>query len=1080
MLVNVSVTVKSVVCYECPIQINWTLVGNYTLTVTETLTNTTLCIGEPVILNIIVNPLPVVTLPAAGPLCIDATAVQLTGTPAGGTYSGTGVSTTGLFNPATAGAGSHVITYTYSDANSCTNSATTTIVVNPLPVVTLPAAGPLCIDATAVQLTGTPAGGTYSGTGVSTTGLFNPATAGAGSHVITYTYSDANSCTNSATTTIVVNPLPVVTLPAAGPLCIDATAVQLTGTPAGGTYSGTGVSTTGLFNPATAGAGSHVITYTYSDANSCTNSATTTIVVNPLPVVTLPAAGPLCIDATAVQLTGTPAGGTYSGTGVSTTGLFNPATAGAGSHVITYTYSDANSCTNSATTTIVVNPLPVVTLPAAGPLCIDATAVQLTGTPAGGTYSGTGVSTTGLFNPATAGAGSHVITYTYSDANSCTNSATTTIVVNPLPVVTLPAAGPLCIDATAVQLTGTPAGGTYSGTGVSTTGLFNPATAGAGSHVITYTYSDANSCTNSATTTIVVNPLPVVTLPAAGPLCIDATAVQLTGTPAGGTYSGTGVSTTGLFNPATAGAGSHVITYTYSDANSCTNSATTTIVVNPLPVVTLPAAGPLCIDATAVQLTGTPAGGTYSGTGVSTTGLFNPATAGAGSHVITYTYSDANSCTNSATTTIVVNPLPVVTLPAAGPLCIDATAVQLTGTPAGGTYSGTGVSTTGLFNPATAGAGSHVITYTYSDANSCTNSATTTIVVNPLPVVTLPAAGPLCIDATAVQLTGTPAGGTYSGTGVSTTGLFNPATAGAGSHVITYTYSDANSCTNSATTTIVVNPLPVVTLPAAGPLCIDATAVQLTGTPAGGTYSGTGVSTTGLFNPATAGAGSHVITYTYSDANSCTNSATTTIVVNPLPVVTLPAAGPLCIDATAVQLTGTPAGGTYSGTGVSTTGLFNPATAGAGSHVITYTYSDANSCTNSATTTIVVNPLPVVTLPAAGPLCIDATAVQLTGTPAGGTYSGTGVSTTGLFNPATAGAGSHVITYTYSDANSCTNSATTTIVVNPLPVVTLPAAGPLCIDATAVQLTGTPAGGTYSGTGVSTTGLFNPGNSWCW
>src|SRR5207247_8500808 len=101
-----------------------------------------------------------------------------------------------------------------------------------------------------------------------------------------------------------------------------------------------------------------------------------------------------------------------------------------------------------------------------------------------------------------------------------------------------------------------------------------------------------------------------------------------------------------------------------------------------------------------------------------------------------------------------------------------------------------GVSATGLYTSATAVAGSHVITYTYSDANGCTASATTTIVVNALPVVTLPGAGPLCIDAAAVQLAGNPAGGTYSGTGVSATGLFKIGTAWGRSEVNTYTYSD--------------------------------------------------------------------------------------------------------------------------------------------------------------------------------------------------------------------------------------------------------------------------------------------------
>ena len=52
-------------------------------------------------------------------------------------------------------------------------------------------------------------------------------------------------------------------------------------------------------------------------------------------------------------------------------------------------------------------------------------------------------------------------------------------------------------------------------------------------------------------------------------------------------------------------------------------------------------------------------------------------------------------------------------------------AFTLTGaTPAGGTYSGRGVAD-GTFNPYTAGVGTHVITYTYTDETTgCTNSCT--------------------------------------------------------------------------------------------------------------------------------------------------------------------------------------------------------------------------------------------------------------------------------------------------------------------------------------------------------------------
>jgi len=50
--------------------------------------------------------------------------------------------------------------------------------------------------------------------------------------------------------------------------------------------------------------------------------------------------------------------------------------------------------------------------------------------------------------------------------------------------------------------------------------------------------------------------------------------------------------------------------------------------------------------------------------------------------------------------------------------------------PAGGEYSGPGIEN-GWFDPASAGVGTHTITYTYTDPNSCENFATETILVDP-------------------------------------------------------------------------------------------------------------------------------------------------------------------------------------------------------------------------------------------------------------------------------------------------------------------------------------------------------------
>ncbi|MFC2111442.1 T9SS type A sorting domain-containing protein, partial [Bacteroidota bacterium] len=763
-------------------------------------------------ITITVNQNPTVTLASFSPVCVDAVAFTLTGgSPTGGTYSGTGVSA-GSFNPAIAGVGTHTITYTYTNGNSCTNSTTKTIVVNALPTVTLTSFNSVCIDAASFTLSGgSPSGGTYSGTGVSA-GSFNPATAGVGTHTITYTYTDGNTCTNSITKTIVVNALPNLSLANFNAVCVNAASFTLSGgSPSGGTYSGTGVSI-GSFNPATAGVGTHTITYTYTNGNSCTNSTTKTIMVNALPTVTLTSFNSVCVDAASFTLSGgSPSGGTYSGTGVSS-GSFSPSIAGAGTHTITYSFTDGNGCANSATKTIVVNALPTVTLASFNAVCIDAASFTLSGgSPSGGTYSGTGV-IAGSFNPATAGVGTHTITYTYTDGNICTNSATKTIVVNAIPTVTLASFNAVCVDAASFTLIGgSPSGGTYSGTGVST-GSFNPATAGVGTHTITYTYTDGNSCTNSTTKTIAVNALPNLSLANFNAVCVDAVAFTLTGgSPTGGTYSGTGVSL-GSFSPSIAGAGTHTITYSYTDGNSCTNSATKTIVVNALPTVTLASFNAVCVDAASFTLSGgSPSGGTYSGTGVSA-GSFNPATAGVGSHLITYTYTNLNGCTDSVTKIQIVHATPNVSFSTLANICSNDTSILLSGgLPLGGTYSGLGVNN-GMFDPLIAGVGSHIIKYIYTNLNGCTDSATQIQIVHASPNVTFISLSDVCLDAPVDTLSGvSPLGGIFTGAGVNGI-LFNPVLAGVGYHSLTYSYTDSNSCSDTAIQHINVFGLPIVNI----------------------------------------------------------------------------------------------------------------------------------------------------------------------------------------------------------------------------------------------------------------------------
>jgi len=315
---------------------------------------------------------------------------------------------------------------TITDGGSCTSTATIRVDINTLPSPTLVFPDDEdCVNNTIFTLSGgTPTGGVFSGTGVSG-GNFNATAAGIGAHTITYTFTDGNGCSNTATDIMnVINPgTGTLTLPI-DEACVTSTTLALTGgLPSGGTFSGSGVSGTN-FDPSTAGPGVHEITYTFTDVNACTNTATDNIIVHALPIVSLDFADKedCVLNNTFTLNEGLPGGGSYTGTGV-TGSNFDASTAGLGVHYITYSYTDGNGCTNSTQDSIEVVAIPTVGLSLGTTItCVNSTTVTLDGgTPSGGTYSGTAVTGTN-FNAMMAGAGPHTITYSYTDANGCNNT----------------------------------------------------------------------------------------------------------------------------------------------------------------------------------------------------------------------------------------------------------------------------------------------------------------------------------------------------------------------------------------------------------------------------------------------------------------------------------------------------------------------------------------------------------------------------------------------------------------------------------------------------------------------------------
>ena len=112
---------------------------------------------------------------------------------------------------------------------------------------------------------------------------------------------------------------------------------------------------------------------------------------------------------------------------------------------------------------------------------------------------------------------------------------------------------------------------------------------------------------------------------------------------------------------------------------------------------------------------------------------------------------NAASCSKSISKTATVNQSPKVTFTTMPGICNEAAARQITqatfdnNVPGSFTYSGTGVSTSGVFNPVTAGVGTYTIKYLYtSSVIGCKDSATKSITVWPSPTAKWGAGLPSC------------------------------------------------------------------------------------------------------------------------------------------------------------------------------------------------------------------------------------------------------------------------------------------------------------------------------------------------
>ena len=1095
-----------------------------------------------------------------GYICAGGT-VTLTANPAGGatafTWSGSDLGSASAENPTATPTATTVYSLTVSDGTTDAGCSPATVYTTSVTVHAAPSASPdndgyICAGGT-VNLIAYPANGAavfaWSGTDLSSTTDQNPTATPTATTVYSLTVSDGSGQPGCApatvyTTSVTVNSTPAAAPANSGPICAGGT-VTLNANPANGastyTWSGPDLSSTTDQDPTATPTGTAIYSLMVTDGSGrsgCSPATvyTTSVTVRPMPTAAPSNDGYICAGGT-VSLSANPAGGasvfSWSGAGLGTASAENTTATPTVTGVYSLTVSDGTTdpgCSPSVvyTTSVTVHAAPSASPANDGPICIGGT-VNLSANPANGaivyTWSGAGLASSTMENPAAMPTASAVYSLTVSDGSSqpgCSPATvyTTSVTVNNVPtLVQASNDGPVCAGATlhlsadgAANVTG------YSWSGPATLAdahTANPhvasATTGAtGTYTVVVNNGAGSGCTATYTTTATVNALPVVAsiTPSATELCEGAAVTFTAGAATGagmlvsynwsgpGGFTTTSAGNTITIDPLTVAAtGMYSLSVTYTGSGCVSSMATTSIVVNSRPVV-----GSLSVDSaalcagdmttlTASSVTGAgsvisyswsgPAGySSTTATGVQTYTIPGPSAAGMYSVSVTYA---GVGCTSDVTASpaLTVNPAPYAGVISGTAEICPATTSALSATVAGGVWSSdaTGIATVDAASGVVSGVAEGTATISYAATNSCgTAVATYIMTVHPLPLAgTISGTAALCPATTTTLADGVPGGVWSSSTAAVATIGTDGVVAGVAPGISTISYAITNFCgTAYAMQDVTVNVLPFAgAISGTNHVCPSVT-VTLGSTVAGGIWSsdmpGTAtVSTTGMVTGVAAG----VVPISYSYANSCgIDIATYMMTVDPLPVVTPVIGTAVICPGTTATLSDATAGGVWSSdaTGIATAGTSGIVT-GVAAGTATISYTTSTVCGSIAATSIAtVNPVPDAGIISGPSLVCFTSAITLSSTVSGGTWSSSApaiapVSSAGVVSGLLVGAGN--ISYTVGSSCGLTATSVYSVTVSPLPDAgVVSGTGTICEGGT-LTLSSTVAGGTWQSASVA-------------
>ncbi len=748
----------------------------------------------------------------------------------------------------------------------------------------------------------------------------NPQVSPTSTTTYTVQVNDSNACSMSDQVTVTVLPAPAVD---AGPdqsVCLGDTA-QLQGSGAGelAWSPAATLSNDTIGDPLAHPTSTTTYTLTVTDGSACENTDQATVFVLDLPAANAGDDVSICLGDT-VQLNAT-GGATYlwtPPTGLSDPGIADPLAYPSATTTYALNVTDTSSCSAGDSITVVVNAPPDAGVDGGTTVCSSDGPVDLFALLGGSPDMGGSWSPGPVYDPGTGGG---TFTYVVQELIPCpADSSVVTIAENEAADAGSDGAADLCTSDSLVvlfDLLGAADGGGiwFDPFGTPFGGILDPSTDSSGTYL--YVVAGLAPCADDSSLVQVS----ITGAMSAGSndsvlICGSGTPFTMTDSLGGAPdLSGTwtdpnGDPHGGLFDPAVDIDGTY--TFTVAAGTVCEAAATLEVVVQN-PLVDAGSDQAICIGDTA-QLDGQ---GTGSLAWSPVASLNDPSIADPIAYpdtTTTYTLSlvDALGCVNSDQMTLTVNALPQADAGADQSIC-DGQSTPLGGSPTGPPGSTFSWTNGGSLNNATAAnpVADPTVTTTYivtvNDANSCTDTDSVTVTVNPLPVVNAGNDTSFCLGGS-VQLSASGAGGfSWSPTtGLSDPGIADPIASPSVTTTYTVTLTDTNSCSASDAITVTVNSLPTAN---AGPdvwVC-PGFDVQLTGS-GGGTYSwspAAELDDPSIATPMASPPATTIFTLVVTDANGCQGIDATTVTVNDDPQVD---AGPdqnICLGQS-VQLGGSP------------------------------------------------------------------------------------------------------------------------------------------------------------------------------